>query len=846
MAQKYKDRPLSVFKCGQSYGSGENKSMIWPAIIKYMGHSRASDTRKQDYQSLDKAKQTAFKKYRYTVMGRFEGDRRRLNELEHRSAIVIDVDSGGEINALLKHLSSLPALQGVEHIIKSSTTHTAENSKVHIVIPLKEDETDFDRLTFIIGTIMLEQIGEQYFEAGTDGKVDLCSLNPVQGYNQPRIFLDSEPTDFVFEHLNTDGTWFDTKEFVGQYPGWEKKNFVGKLKSSGHMLQDPRQKPGVIGATCNELDMQEAIERFPQLADIYEPGTADDGSTLQHVWTYKPGSSVNGLKFPEREYLQEDGTKVTARLHGSSYQGTDPVNVMGGSRPQNMFDIIRIALFGILDVNVVNENTPVHKLPSYEAAIKLLEADEKIATEMVAREEERQVEIAAAFAKEGSEEQAAWLQQLDFLEDGSIDGTYKNAAIILQNDPSLVGLCTNTMRNGDKWVKGKQPEWSKGTLDQLNGRRWIDYDESEAYDLLVNTYKIEIPKQKFDMCIALAAGRKHFHPVQCYLQQLPPWDGVPRIEGTLHKYFLVEDNVYTREVSAIIFTAAVARAMSPGCVFEHLPILAGPGKTGKTQFLRDLAPHPDWHSSSLPEKLSDTKKFVEMSGGKWILEMGELEQLIKTDKSTLKKFFSETVDTLRLAYGRNAGDYPRSAIMLATFNPESEPYFLSANDSGNRRYWPLYVQNEPGNFPHPRNTLIKERDLLWAEALARFEADGLNCTLLSGEAEELATAAQRAVEDRDSWADDIGNFLDTPIEQNIAAEEGFYVNDEGMIQRVDAQLLLHHAISGGTRKQGDRAAARRINKLLSNAGWKASTMPLQVTRKTDFCAARRSRCYLSS
>ena len=77
------------------------------------------------------------------------------------------------------------------------------------------------------------------------------------------------------------------------------------------------------------------------------------------------------------------------------------------------------------------------------------------------------------------------------------------------------------------------------------------------------------------------ADDRHFHPVRDYLNGLPKWDGVKRVEELFIKYLQADDTEYVRTVTRKTFAAAVARVMCPGIKFDCVPVLDGEQGIGK-------------------------------------------------------------------------------------------------------------------------------------------------------------------------------------------------------------------------------------------------------------------------
>jgi predicted P-loop ATPase len=229
------------------------------------------------------------------------------------------------------------------------------------------------------------------------------------------------------------------------------------------------------------------------------------------------------------------------------------------------------------------------------------------------------------------------------------------------------------------------------------------------------------------------------------------WDGTPRIDRWLIDCAGAEDSAYVRSASRAMLVAAVRRARHPGCRFDHLPLITGPQGCCKSSALRLLAVEADWFSDDLPLG-ADTRRLIEATAGKWIVEACELEGLFGIKRSALaekdddeddehddeaddaddeaddadeddqddeeedelppaaalKSFLARSVDEARMAYQRERTRVPRQFVVVGT--TAATPYLQ--DPTGNRRIWPIRVRR----FDLAR--LAEVRDQLWAEAAA--------------------------------------------------------------------------------------------------------------------------------
>jgi len=184
-----------------------------------------------------------------------------------------------------------------------------------------------------------------------------------------------------------------------------------------------------------------------------------------------------------------------------------------------------------------------------------------------------------------------------------------------------------------------------------------------------STYSFLPGRELFRDVTSNIARLNHFHPVRDYLSSLA-WDQQPRIERWLIDYAGAPDIPYVRAVSRIVLVAACRRIRKPGSKYDEMLILESPQGTDKSSALRALAASDDWFTDDLPLG-SDTRRFMESTGGKWIIEAGELKGMGRGDVAALKACLSRQYDEARMAYGHKNARVPRqfgsalSAFLLA-------------------------------------------------------------------------------------------------------------------------------------------------------------------------------------
>lgn len=310
------------------------------------------------------------------------------------------------------------------------------------------------------------------------------------------------------------------------------------------------------------------------------------------------------------------------------------------------------------------------------------------------------------------------------------------------------------------------------------------------------------------------ARRNQFDPLVEYLQGLK-WDASKRIDRWLVDYLGAPDCPYTRTVGRKSLIGAVARALNPGCKNDTMPVLEGEQGTGKSTALRYLfgdrffIDHlPDFHSKDSFQQLQ----------GAWCVEVAELSALTKADVKDVKQFLSRLVDKFRPPFGRLPIQVQRRTVFWGTVNPEEGGYLK--DPTGARRFWPIETKNIE------LAAILKDRDQLWAEAVAAFVA-GESWHLEDDASIEDAKVEQAKRREVHPWESVIGNWL-----------------AEHSIQTVDVPTVLTNAIRMPAEKQEARHG-RQIGACMRALAWVATTerlggSPRRVFYSADAWAAKKA------
>jgi len=266
---------------------------------------------------------------------------------------------------------------------------------------------------------------------------------------------------------------------------------------------------------------------------------------------------------------------------------------------------------------------------------------------------------------------------------------------------------------------------------------------NDACDTLVSEWMqhqgVGVKSNLVAEAVEVTARENGYHPVREYLDGLH-WDGRPRLDTWAIDYLGATDSPYTRAVSPAWMIGGVARIYEPGTKMDYAVILEGPQGLGKSSTFRVLG--GDYFS----DEVGDTKSkdtLVTLHAGNWIVEMGELDGMNKSDVRAFKQFITKQSDFFRPPYGRRSRNFRRSFVFCGTTNDEE--YLKDA--TGGRRFWPIACTRID------IEGLQAVRDQLWAEAADRFRNG--ERWWLDKAAEKLAQIEQRARYQHDEWEDDV-------------------------------------------------------------------------------------------
>lgn len=678
-----------------------NRHWLWSELLQRCSETKRTGETAAEYARMSKEEQSNVKDVGGFVGGYLSGGIRKNANVMYRTVATLDIDYG-TVNVW----DDFTMAFGFAAMIYSTHKHSSKTPRYRLVFPLSRQVSpaEYEPLCRKIAA----EIGIDLFDDTT--------------YELPRLFYwpsTSKDADFVFDYQ--DGPACDVDAILSQYVDYKDVSAWPLSSREGDVIAheikkqgDPTEKPGVIGAFCRAYSIEDAIDTF--LSDKYEK-TGHDGR-----YTYKLGSVAGGLVCYEGKFAY-------------SHHETDPAS----KQLCNAFDLCRVHLFGAQDEG--SRALDVTRKPSY-AAMQEFAAKDKAVKLLMARERAQ----AAADDFDGLDDAELpedyndeWKAELEYTKSGKLLCNIANIILILENDPALAGHIVHDLFTGMDSAKDGLP-WNK------NANQWTDTDDANLRVWLEKHYDIT-GKEKIADALTAVLTRHSYHPIRDYLNGLT-WDGVPRLDRIIIDYMGAEDSELNRAMSRKHFVAAVARVFNPGCKYDYCLIMSGAEGIGKSTLLRVMGGR--WFNDSITTL--EGKEGMEQLRRAWVVELGELSSIKRSDVEQVKAHLSKQVDIYRAAYARRVLEHPRQCVFCGTTN---EALFLKG-DTGNRRFWVIPVVAELRKYRDWSEAIRRDRDQLWAEAVHYYKQG--EPLYLSEELE--AQAKQRQQDFNDDNDDPIVAMLD--------------------------------------------------------------------------------------
>lgn len=753
----------------------KNREISWEELCQRVSSTIRTTETVEEYRKLKKGAQDNIKDVGGFVGGQLREGRRKNGMVLCRSMLTLDMDYGEP-----GIWDEIDLLYDFRCCVYSTHKHTPEHPRLRMIIPLARDITEEEYPA--VARMVAKEIGIDLFD---DTTYEACRL----------MYWPSTSANGEFFYKTKDGPLLDPDAYLAKYADWHDASTwpvssrqSEAVRRSITQQADPLEKPGIVGAFCRAYTIEEAIETF--LSDVYEP------SSMNGRYDYIPADSAAGVVVYDGKFAY-------------SHHATDPVC----GKLLNAFDLVRLHKFRELDENV-GLDTPPGKLPSFKAMSDLALGDDKVKAIFAG---ERIAQAAAEFSDED------WQNGLELDKSGHVKNTLRNLTLILENDPNLKGVVFNQLLDGME-IKGEVP-WNHPS------KFWRDADDAQLISY-VDAHYGTFSARNYDIAVTKVADDRAYHPIREFIESLPEWDKVPRVDTLLVDYLGASDTAYVRAVTRKTLCAAISRVLRPGCKFDSMLVLNGPQGVGKSTLIAKLA--GEWFSDSL--NLGDTKDktAAEKLQGYWILEIGELAGLKKAEVETLRSFLSRQNDIYRAAFGKRATPHLRQCVFFGTTNAESG---YLRDTTGNRRFWPVKT---PGNGKKQSWNLTHEEILqIWAEALV-YVRQGEKL-YLSAEMDALAKDEQREAMESDEREGLVREYLDTLLPERWAEMDLFErrnfltgsdfggLQEKGTVRRTSvSNMEIWCECFGKERANLRRTDSNELTGILARLGWKRADNKVRI------------------
>lgn len=745
----------------------KNQDISWADLCARCGSTIRTTETVEEYSKLKKGQQDGIKDVGGFVGGHLREGRRKNGMVLCRSLLTLDMDYGTP-----DIWDEITLFHDFKCCVYSTHKHTPEHPRLRLLIPLKREISEEEYPA--VARMVAKEIGIDLFDDTT--------------YEASRLmYWPSTSSNGEFFYKVQDGAELDPDEYLSHYDDWHDASTWPVSSRQSEVMQhsiaqqaDPLTKPGVVGAFCRAYTVEEAIDAF--LSEVYAP------SAMNGRYDYIPADSSAGVIVYDGKFAY-------------SHHATDPVC----GRLLNAFDLVRLHRFRDLDDKCAPDTAP-SKLPSFQAMSDFALKDEKVKAVFA---EERKAQANEEFSDED------WQKALELDKAGKVKNTLQNLTVILMNDPLLKPLVFNQLLDGME-IKGDVP-WRHPS------KFWRDADDAQLISYVDSHYGT-FSARNYDIAVAKVTDDRSYHPIREFIENLPEWDKVPRVDTLLIDYLGADDNEYVRAVTRKTLCAAIKRVLYPGCKFDSMLVLNGPQGVGKSTLIAKLA--GEWFSDSL--NLGDTKDktAAEKLQGYWILEIGELAGLKKAEVETLRSFLSRQNDIYRAAFGKRATPHLRQCVFFGTTNAESG---YLRDTTGNRRFWPVKT---PGTgIKHSWDLTPELICQIWAETLVYVKQG--EKLYLSAELEALSKAEQREAMESDEREGLVRLYLDTLLptdwdSMDVFERRGFLsgsdfgeIKKPGTVKRIQvSNMEIWCECFGKERANIRRTDSNELTAILARLGWK--------------------------
>lgn len=383
------------------------------------------------------------------------------------------------------------------------------------------------------------------------------------------------------------------------------------------------------------------------------------------------------------------------------------------------------------------------------------------------------------------------------------EGAEKWREKLLHNDKGgLVkspGNLATIFLNAESW-RGRLRFNAMNLYPYLDGEQVGDSDLTEIGVQLEREFYLSAGQPMIAAAVRLAAEADPYDARVDWLNSLPKWDGVKRLDRVSEVFFGTQSALCSAYVKCF-FLAAVRRVLEPGCLVHTVLVLVGNQGFKKSTFFRTL--FSPWFSDTRIDVTSPREAAI-AGAGAWVHEFGEVEEFtLYREDTRLKNWITSEKDTIRRPYAVTTEEVLRSFIVCGTTN---EPLFLSdRTGTGSRRWHTIPVTKRID-----AEKLAGWRDQLFAETLALHAAGERH--YLSEDEDALREVAASAHYQDDPW--------DSTLARYVADETNHYTVKVAGVPRIaiPSERLLVGAL-GLEKGKSASHDSRHLRVCMGRLGW---------------------------
>lgn len=648
--------------------------------------------------------------------GELKDSKRRKGNVLSKSALALDADNADA--GFPFYVSCL--LGEFEYYLHSTYSHSAEQSRYRVIIPLAESVTG-EQYTFMV-EVLATMLGRDQF--------DMTCAEPSRLFYAPA----AQDRELYTYEANT-GVLFD---FFA----------VGVMNS----VLDPAEAVELAEPVAPEEEKE-----YPHASDIegtvgdFNRAYEDDLDAVIEAYDLPYESSEDPLKWKLVGSHSAPGLHALDQGYFYSHHATDPAH---GAR-LTAFDLVAI-----------------HNFQGDEAEAKrCVDSDPRLVQTMV---EEAKAEAQSVFSVVDAPVSAPASDPVSA--PASTPVSAPASPDVSSSDDFDFGVIIRRMSNWNKRQAAFKP--TPANLDLLSNHdpvlQSVAFDEllqdvsftektpwgepagthienrqiSALYRYLTRNYMIDLSLSMVSVLVDERATMNRHNPVRDYLDSLE-WDGVNRIDSALPG---VPVSAYSSMVARKCLTAAVARVYEPGIKFDHVLVIQGNQGLGKTYWVEKMA--RGFHTQLGSVSNGETVRTLHQS---WIAVSDEYAAFTKGGFAEWKDFITRTSDTFRQPYEKRAHKKNRAQVIWATTNDQD---FIPENEQGTRRFLVVKAENKV-DFSKMTDEYIGQ---VWAEAKHLYLSG--ERLYLTDEENAIAESVREQFTGHDGLVGTIEAFISSPIAPN--------------------------------------------------------------------------------